>query len=111
MVVEKHFRNNNINLPGGDEIISKNSEIAKNLNPCFLNVVETLNIKGLQARVIHLITNIIEKFKNHPSVKIKENVKLNEYFHFSIYSLLPITRTSKGPMKMVRVNESSGYRG
>ena len=24
-----------------------------------------------------------------------------------IYSILPITRTSKGPMKMVRVNESS----
>ena len=29
----------------------------------------------------------------------------------SIYSILPITRTSKGPMKMVRVNECSTYRG
>ena len=28
-----------------------------------------------------------------------------------IYSILPITRTSKGPMKMVRVNECSSYPG
>ena len=27
------------------------------------------------------------------------------------YSILPITRTSKGPMKMAGVNESSSYRG
>ena len=27
------------------------------------------------------------------------------------YSILPITRTSKGPMKMVRVNECSSYPG
>ena len=27
----------------------------------------------------------------------------------TIYSILPITRTSKGPMKMVRVNECSSY--
>ena len=29
----------------------------------------------------------------------------------SNYSILPITRTSKGPMKMVRVNECSSYPG
>ena len=27
------------------------------------------------------------------------------------YSILPITRTYKGPMKMVRVNECSSYPG
>ena len=31
--------------------------------------------------------------------------------HMCIYSILPITRTSKGPMKMVRVNECSSYPG
>ena len=30
------------------------------------------------------ISNIIEKFENHPSIaKIKENIKIDEYFHFS----------------------------
>ena len=29
----------------------------------------------------------------------------------SIYSILPKTRTSKGPMKIVRVNECSSYPG
>ena len=29
----------------------------------------------------------------------------------ALYSILPITRTSKGPMKMVRVNECSNYPG
>ena len=33
----------------------------------------------------------------------------SEYIY--IYSILPITRTSKGPIKMVRVNECSSYPG
>ena len=39
------------------------------------------------------------------------NFFLGENDETSEYSILPITRTSKGPMKMVRVNECSSYPG
>ena len=38
-------------------------------------------------------------------------VYLCVYVYVCVYSILPITRASKGPMKMVRVNECSSYPG
>ena len=59
-------------------------------NSYFANVVETLNIEGFITSdysykpELHYISNIIEKFKNHPSViKIKKTVKIDEHFHFA----------------------------
>ena len=42
---------------------------------------------------------------------ISQNTLITTFNHKYIYSILPITRTSKGPMKMVRVNECSSYPG
>ena len=86
---EKHFGNNKITLLEGDEIISNDAEVAETFNSFFTNVVENLDIKGFEAEYcenpeLDKVSNIIEKFKIHPSIiKIKENVKIESKFHFS----------------------------
>ena len=50
----------------------------------------------------------------HPTGQItrQKNITVTYiYIYIYTYSILPITRTYKGPMKMVWVNESSSYRG
>ena len=86
---EKHFSNNKIILVEGGEIISEDHSIAETFNCYFANVVESLDIEGFSTYdysyhpELDYISNIVEKFKNHPSVlKIKENVKIKEKFHF-----------------------------
>lgn len=63
--------------------------VAETFNSYFANIVETLDIKGFKTYnysynpEIDYISNIINKFKNHPSIiKIKENVKVDQHFHF-----------------------------
>ena len=42
---------------------------------------------------------------------VSKKKMFNNGSKLNTYSILPMTRTSKGPMKMVRVNECSSYRG
>ena len=86
---DKHFSNNKITLLEGEEIISNDNEIAEIFNTYFANVVENLNVKGFTtcdfsyAPELDYITNIIENFKNHPSIsKIKKIVKIEQHFKF-----------------------------
>ena len=87
---EKHFSNNKITLIEGDDIISNDREVAETFNWYFANVVENLDIEGFitcdysYVPEIDYISNIIEKFKNHPSIlRIKEKVEIDESFLFS----------------------------
>ena len=86
---DKHFGNNKITLLDGDEIISEDAEVAEKFNKYFSNVVKNLNIAGFETHYtfnheFDYISNVIEKFKDHPSIlKIKENVKIETKFHFS----------------------------
>ena len=85
---EKHFCSNKITLLEGDKIISEDAEVAKKFNNYFSNVVNKLNIEGFETDYIFIpeldnISNIIEKFKSHPSIqKIKENINIEAKFHF-----------------------------
>ena len=87
---EKHFSNNKITLIEGEEIISNDQELAEIFNSYFANVVDNLDIEGFETcdynyiPDLDYISNIIEKFQNHPSLKkIKENVGIEKRFHFS----------------------------
>ena len=95
---DKHFSSNKITLLEGDEIISSDQEVAETFNSFFANVVENLDIEGFitcdysYAPELNYIANIIEKFKNHPSVlKIKENVTFDRHFQFSLVEESVIT--------------------
>ena len=63
------------------------------MNDFFSNAVVNLGIKGYQEDCLpnidgDNIISIINKFKSHPSIlKIKERVKVNEKFSFSICSI------------------------
>ena len=85
---EKYFSTNKIMLLEGDEIISDDVQVAKKFNTYFTNVVHKLNIEGYELNYCYNselddISDIINKFKNHPSIlKLKENIKLETNFHF-----------------------------
>ena len=86
---DKHFSNNKITLLEGDEIISKDNEIAEIFNDYFANIVGNLDVQGFLTcdysynPELDYISNIIGKFKNHPSIlKIKEIVKIDQPFKF-----------------------------
>ena len=85
---EKHFRPNKITLIDGDEIISDDTAVAEKFNTYFANIVNNLNIEGYETDYVRQpelddISNIIEKFKTHPSIiKIKDNVNIEARFHF-----------------------------
>ena len=87
---DKHFSDNRITFIEGEEIIYNDHDIAESFNSYFTKVVENLDIEGFvicdysYVPELNYISNIVEKFKNHPSIlKIKENVKIEEGFHFS----------------------------
>ena len=86
---DKHFSNNKITLLEGEEIISNDKEIAEIFNDHFANIVDNLNVQGFMTSDFsynhehNYITNIIDKFKNHPSIsKIKKIVKIDQPFKF-----------------------------
>ena len=86
---EKHFSNNKITLLEGEEIISKDQEIAEIFDAYFANIVVNLDIEGFVTcdysydLELDYIANIIVKFKNHPSIlTIKERVKIEKLFSF-----------------------------
>ena len=62
--------------------------MARKFNNYFCNIVKNLNIQGFETDYtfnpnLDNISNIIEKFKNHPSIrKIKENVVIDTKFQF-----------------------------
>ena len=86
---DKHFTSNKITLLESDEIISEEADVAKKFNDYFSNVVKNLEIEGFETEYcfspdLDSISNIIEKFKYHPSIlKIKENVQVEAKFHFT----------------------------
>ena len=89
MFSDKHITNNKITLLEGEEIITDNFEIAETFNASFTNVVDNLDIQEFDISDysadpdLDITYNIIEKFKNHPSIpKIKENVQVETKFHF-----------------------------
>ena len=86
---EKHFSSNKIILVEDDKIISEEAEVAKIFNEFFSKAVEELDIKGFSTDNFTydpetcIISNIVSKFRNHPSVlKIKEVVTVETPFHF-----------------------------
>ena len=90
---DKHFTPNKITLLDGNYIISKDAEVAEMFNDYFSNVVRRLNIEGYKNEYcfspdLDNISNIIERFKNHPSIQeIKINVKVETTFHFKNVSV------------------------
>ena len=86
---EKYISNMKITLLEGDEIISTDPKVAETSNNFFTNAVENLNITGFVTDYsknpeLDTISNIIERFKNQPSIlKIKDNVKIETKFQFS----------------------------
>ena len=89
MFSDKRITNNKITLLEGEEIITDNFEIAETFNAFFTNVVDNLDIQEFDTSdysanpELDKTYNIIEKFKNHPSIlKIKENVQVKTEFHF-----------------------------
>ena len=86
---DKHFSSQKIILVEGEEIISNDQDLAETFNSYFANIVNTLDIEGFATYDYsydperNYISNIVEKFKTHPSIlKIKEYVKIEEPFHF-----------------------------
>ena len=86
---DKHFSNNKITLLEGEEIISNDNKIAEIFNAYFANIVENLDIEGFKTYdysynpELNYISNIIDKFKNHPSIlKIRQVVKCDKPFRF-----------------------------
>ena len=73
-----------ITLIKESDIISNDSKIAVIMNNYFSNIVENLDIQGYNCNYSGVNnsdkkSNIIDKFKNHPSVlKIKERMCINE---------------------------------
>ena len=86
---DKHVSNNKITLVNGDEIISTDNEVAEPLNSFFTNALNYLNIEGFKTEYclnpdLDNISNIIDKFRNHPSVlNIKDNVTVEVKFTFT----------------------------
>ena len=93
---DKHNISRNITLIDDDEIISKDIEVAEIMNDFFSNAVANLDINGYQTVFLSntsndKIVNIINKFKNHPSVvKIKENINIEGNFSFRMSSVTDI---------------------
>ena len=95
---EKHFCSSKITLVEDGEIISDDIDVARKFNDYFSNVVKDLNIEGYEidysfnSELGH-ISNVIDKFKNHPSIqKIKENVKIQSKFHFENVNTLVVEK-------------------
>ena len=85
---DKNKVDKKIMLIDGDNIISKDADIAEVMNEFFSNIVSNFGIKGYESNtncvfVDNIISRIIEKFKDHPSIlKIKENVTIINRFKF-----------------------------
>ena len=88
---EKYTPTKRITLVENDEIITNDNNIAEVMNDFFTNIVDKLEIEGFQTEnfeynfEIDHISNIIAKFKEHPSIhKIKETINILQHFSFSI---------------------------
>ena len=86
---DKNSKNEKIILVEKEQIISDDKEVAETFNTYFSNSVKLLGIKDYNSEYIpekdkSPIENIVNKFKNHPSIiKIKENIQNNGSFSFS----------------------------
>ena len=88
---EKNNNRKKIVLLEGEEIISDDTDVAESMNNFFSNIVNNLNITGYSTEEFScdlekdFISNIILKFKNHPSIlKIKDKNEIMDRFHFSM---------------------------
>ena len=87
---EKYSSRNKITLLEGNNIISKDEEVAETKNTFFSNVGKELDIKVCSKDKSHCnpdldhISNIITKFKDHPSIlKIKGMIDITNPFSLS----------------------------
>ena len=109
---EKSMIKHNIRLNENGITITDKKEVAEILNNYFLDSVENLEVERHLPKISFddenkdYIEEIVEKFKNHPSIiKIKENVKYDETFDFKdstidkMYKRLISRDPSKGCMK------------
>ena len=87
---EKHFISKKVNLQESEKVLTDDAEVAETINSFFPNVAERLDIKGFSTNDfthepdISFIDNMIEKFRNHPSIiKIKEAMSKGSTFHFT----------------------------
>ena len=87
---EKHFISQKVNLQESEKVLTDDAEVAETINSFFPNVAERLDIKGFSTNDfthepdISFIDNMIEKFRNHPSIiKIKEAMSKGSTFHFT----------------------------
>ena len=90
---DKSKSSKNSKLIEGETIISNDVDVADTLNSFFSNAVKNLNIKGFKIGEVKNdngdnISKSVNKFNNHLSIiKIKENVKTNGQFSFSLRGL------------------------
>ena len=95
---DKHNICRKITLIDDEEIISNDVNVAEVMNDYFSKAVDKLDIKGYQTDFLpnindNNIINMINKFKNHPSIiNIKERVDITETFSFSRCSVDDIER-------------------
>ena len=88
---EKHFISKKITLLEGEKVLTDDADVAETMNSFFSNGAERLDIKGFSTNDfthdpdISFIDNMIEKFRNHPSIiKIKEAMSKGSIFLCSV---------------------------
>ena len=78
---EKKFHGSKIVLVENDKILTDGKDLTRTFNSYFTNTVKNLDIKGFNTLDfsynpdIDFISNIIEKFRNHPSILMIKNNK------------------------------------
>ena len=95
---DKNKVDRKITLIDGEEIISKDADVAESMNDFVCNIVPNLDIKGNESARdssfddSNTIYKIIDKFKDHPSIhKIKDNIVISDKFNFSLCEAIDIT--------------------
>ena len=99
---DKQQHSNNITLIENNKRISDDLEIAETMNNFFTNIIKNLEIEGFDTNEfspdvkVDDISNIIQKFVNHPSIiKRKEHINISYPFSFSTKTKIEITEYIK----------------
>ena len=99
---DKQQHSSNITLIENKKIISDDLKIAETMNNFFTNIIKNLEIEGyntdefLPDIKLDDISNIIQKFINHPSIlKIKEQIHIQYPFSFPTRTNIEISECIK----------------
>ena len=120
---DKGINNEKITLIKNGETLSKNEEIAENLNNYFSCIVTNLKLPSYEDPTINVeniadpVLKALKKYKNHPSIRItNDKYKTNSVFTFNQVSLEEIKKEIKNlnpskasqssdiPTKIIRQN-------